>query len=86
MQFSTLGSSKIKVFENSFFDIVITLNDHPRYVKHVLGRISVFFALFGYWVRVQTGLVHKPAYAVFQPIQLKTRSFRNLFFFDIVIT
>ena len=39
----TLGSSKIKVFETYFFDTVITENDHPRCVKHVLGRIHVFF-------------------------------------------
>ena len=43
MQFFTLGSSKIEVFETCFFDIVTTLNDHPSYVKHFLGRIYVFF-------------------------------------------
>ena len=48
MQFFTLGSSKIEVFESCFFDIVTTQNDHPRYVKHVLGRIYVFITLFGY--------------------------------------
>ena len=48
MQFFTLDSSKMEVFETFFFDIVTTQNDHPRYVKHVLGRISVFFTLFGY--------------------------------------
>ena len=47
MQFFTLGSSKMEVFETSFFDIVTTQNDHPRYVKPVLGRIYVFFTLFG---------------------------------------
>ena len=45
MQFFTLGGSKIEVFETHFFDIVITERDHPRYVKHVLGRIYVFFTL-----------------------------------------
>ena len=50
MQFFTLDSSKIEVFETGFFDIVITYNDHPRYVKHVLGCIYVFFTLFGYWL------------------------------------
>ena len=49
MQFFTLGSSKIEVFETYFFDIVITKNDHPKYVKHVLGPIYMFFTLFGYW-------------------------------------
>ena len=48
MQFFSPGSSKIEVFETDFFDIVITKNDHPRYVKHVLGRIFLFFILFGY--------------------------------------
>ena len=48
LQFFTLGSSKIEVFETCFYDIVTTRYDHPRYVKHVLGRIYVFFDLFGY--------------------------------------
>ena len=48
MRFFTLGSSKIEVFETCFYDIVTTQYDHPRYVKHVLGRIYVFFTLFGY--------------------------------------
>ena len=48
MQIFTPGSSKIDVFETCFFDIVTTQNDHPRYVKHVLGCICVFFILFGY--------------------------------------
>ena len=48
MQFFTVGSSKIKVFETCFSDIVTTRYDHPNYVKHVLGRIYVFFTLFWY--------------------------------------
>ena len=48
VQFFTLGSSKIEVFETCFYDIMTTQNDHPRYVKHVLGRIYVFFILCGY--------------------------------------
>ena len=43
VQFFTLGSSKIEVFETCFFDVVTTQNDHTRYVKHVSGRIYVFF-------------------------------------------
>ena len=39
-----------RIFETCFFDTVTTQNDHPRYVKHVLGRIYVFFTLFGYQV------------------------------------
>ena len=46
MQFFTLSSSKIKVFETYFSDTVITLDDHPSYVKHVLGCIYVVFSLF----------------------------------------
>ena len=48
MQFFNLDRSKIEVFETSFFDIVTTQNYHPRYVTHVLGRIYMFFTLFGY--------------------------------------
>ena len=47
MQFFTLGSSKIEVFETYFSDIVATQCDHTRYVKHILGRVYVFFTLFG---------------------------------------
>ena len=50
MQFFTPDSSKIEVFETYFFHIVTTQNDHPSYGKHVLGRIYVFFTLFGYQV------------------------------------
>ena len=48
VQFFTLGSSKIEVFGTSFFVVVITQNDHPMYVKHVLGHIYSFFTLFRY--------------------------------------
>ena len=48
MQFFTPDSSKIEVSETCFFDIVTTQYDHPRYVKHVLGRIYVFFTRYGY--------------------------------------
>ena len=51
VQFFTLGSSKIEVFETCFFDVVTTQNDHPRYVKHVLGRVYTIFTPFGYQVR-----------------------------------
>ena len=62
MQFFTPDSSKMEVFETCFCDIVTTQNDHPRYVKPVLGRIYVFFTPFGYYVRggggPPKGLVH----------------------------
>ena len=47
MQFFNPDSSKIEVFETCFFDIVTTQNDISSYAKHVLGRIYVFFTLFG---------------------------------------
>ena len=78
MQFFTTDSSKMEVFETYFFDIVTSQNDHPRYVKHVLGRIYVFFALFGYQVGGgggSQGTGAQPSYAVFHPGQLKDGSF-----------
>ena len=48
MQFFTLGSSKIEVFGTYSYDIMTTKYDHPRYVKHVLGRVYVVFTLFRY--------------------------------------
>ena len=48
MQFFTVESSKIEVFETYLYDIVTTQYDHPRYVKHVLGGIYMIFTLFGY--------------------------------------
>ena len=77
MQFFTLNSSKIEVFETCVYDIVTTQYDHPRYLRHVLGRIYMFFTLFGYWV--PQGIGTQPAYAIFHYGQLKSRSFRNLF-------
>ena len=48
LQFFTLGSSEIEVFETCFCYVVTTQYDYPRYVRHVLGRIYAFFTLFGY--------------------------------------
>ena len=59
-----LGQLKIEVFETHFFDILTTQYDHPRYVKHVLGRVYVFFTLLGFWATggggggAPKGLVH----------------------------
>ena len=78
MQLFNPDSSKIEVFETCFFDIVTTQNDISSYAKHVLGRIYVFFTLFGYQVRgggVSQGTGAQPAYAVFHPGQLKNGSF-----------
>ena len=44
--FFTVGSSKIEVSETYFFDIVITQNDHPSYVKHILACIYIVSPLF----------------------------------------
>ena len=89
MQFSTAGSSKIEVFKTFFFDILTTQYDHPRYVKHVLGRIYVFFTLFGYWVRggggCPQGLVANPLMQFFARTA-QNSTFPKLFFFDIVTT
>ena len=84
MQFFNPDSSKMEVFETCFFDIVITLNYHPRYVKHVLGRIYVFHPIWILGPRgggVSQGIGTQPAYVVCHPGQLKNRSFRNLFFY-----
>ena len=79
MQVFTPDSSKMEVFETGFFDIVTTQNDHPRYVKHVSGCFCVFSIIFGYQVRGgrggSEGIGTQPAYAGFQPGQLKNRSF-----------
>ena len=82
MQFFTLDSSKVEVFKFCFFDIVTTQYDHPSYLKHILGRICMFFTLFGYWgggggsQRIGT----QPADAVFHSGQLQNGSFQNFFF------
>ena len=91
MQVFTPGSSKIEVFETYFFDIVTTQNDHPRYVKHVLGRIYVFFILFGYWAGRgggeggQKGLVHNMLMQFFSLYSSKIEV-SETYVFDIVIT
>ena len=51
MQLCTPGTSKMKVFETCFFHTVTSQNDHPRYLKHIGGRINVFFIFFGYGTR-----------------------------------
>ena len=88
MQFFTPDSSKIEVFETCFFDIVTTQNDHPSYVKHILGRIYVFLTLFGYQVRgggSPRGLVHNLLMQFFTPDGSKMEVFETRFY-DIVTT
>ena len=88
MKFFTLGSSKIDVFEGYFFDILITQNDHPRYVKHVLGRIFLSFTLFWYEAGGgggQTGLAHNLLMRFFTLGSSKIEVFETDFL-DIVTT
>ena len=88
MQFFTPGSSKIEVFETCFFDIVTTQNDISSYAKHVLGRIYVFFTLFGYWVGgggSPRGLVHNLLMQFVTLDSSKMEVFETCFC-DIVIT
>ena len=83
-------SSKMEVFETYFFDIVTTQNDHPSYGKHVLGRIYMFFTLFGYQVGgggggAPKGRVHNLLMQFFTPDSSKMKVFETCFC-DIVIT
>ena len=83
MQVFTLESSKIEVSETYFFDIVITYNYHPRYAKCVFGRIYVVFHLFGVLGAGgggSNGVGTQPAYAIFQPMQLKIEVLKVFFF------
>ena len=71
MHFFTLGSSKIEVFETYFFHTMTNQNEHPSFVKHVLGHLYMHFTLFGYWAHggggVSEGMGIRPPYAVFHP-------------------
>ena len=90
VQFFTPDSSKIEVFETCFFDVVISLNDHPRYVKHVLGRVYMFFTLFGCWAQGVGGGLPRDGYATclcsFSPWAAQKLTFSKLVFFDVLIT
>ena len=89
MQFFNPDSSKIEVFETCFFDILTTQNDISSYAKHILGRIYVFFTLFGCWVRgggvSPKGRVHNLLMQFFNPDSSKMEVFET-YFFDIVTT
>ena len=79
MQFSRLSSSKMEISETDFFDTLTIQSDQISYVKHVLAALYVFFTLFGGWEGggAPKGSRAQPAYAVFQPWQLKNGNFRN---------
>ena len=87
LQFFTLGSSKIEVFETCFYDILITQNDHPSYVKHVLGRIYMIFTIFGYWLRGGGGGLPRDGYTTqfLTEASSKIEVFQTCFY-DIVTT
>ena len=89
MQFFTLGSSKIEVFETCFYDIVTVQYDDPRYIKHRLGRMYMFFTLFGYYLRggggAPKGWVHNLHMQFFTLGCSKIEVFETCFF-DTVIT
>ena len=91
MQFFSPGSSKIRVFETCFYDILTTRCDHPRYVEHVLRRIYVFFTLLGYLVSWRggggspKGWEHNLLMYFFTLICSKIEVLETCFF-DIVIT
>ena len=89
MQFFSLYGSKTKVSETYFFDIVPPQYDHPRYVKHVFGRIYLFFIIFGYRVPggggSPKGLVHNLLRQFFSLYSSKIEV-SETYFFDTVIT
>ena len=62
---------KWKIFAKTIFDIVTTYNDEICYVKHALAPFYVFSTVFGCWGGSPKGSKAQPAYAVFQPWQLK---------------
>ena len=67
--------------------MVTTENDHPRYVKHVLGSFCVFFTLFGYWMRGGGGGLPRDWYTYnllmqfFLPWAAQKSKFSKLVFF-----
>ena len=96
VQFFTLGSSKIEVFETFFFDVVTTQNDHPSYVKHVPGgggvpRDWAAFTWFSPYLGIRSGggggspkgLVHNLLMQFFTPGSSKIEVFETCFF-DVV--
>ena len=88
MQFFTLDSSKIEVFETCFFDIVITQNDHSSNVKHVLGlylRVCNLIWVLGRGGGSPRGLVHNLLVQFFTVESSKIEVFETCFF-DTVIT
>ena len=91
MQLFTLDNSKMEVFKICFFDIVTTQYDHPSYLKQILGRIWVFFTLFGCWGGgggggAPKGMVHSLLMQFFTLHGSKKMEVFKICFFDIVTT
>ena len=75
-----------------FFDILITLNDHSRYLEHVSFRMYVLFTLVGYWACARgggggapKGLVHNLLMQFFTLGSSKIE-LPETYFFDTAIT
>ena len=73
-----------------FFDIVTTQYDHPSYLKQILGRIWVFFTLFGCWGGgggggAPKGMVHSLLMQFFTLDSSKMEVFK-ICFLDVVTT
>ena len=90
LQFFTLVTSKIAVFDSYFFHIVTTQNDPATYVKHVSGSIYVFsFTFFGYWLRGGGGGsrdLYTTCFCSFSGWAAQKFRFLKPTFFDIVTT
>ena len=87
LQFFTLGSSRMEVFETHFFETVITSTDRTRNVKHVLDRIYVFLILLSYWLR-GAGVPrdwYTTCFCSFSPWAAQKWKFCKLIIFDTVI-
>ena len=78
----------MEIFETDFFDTLTIQNDQISYVKHILAPLYVCFTLFGCWGGgggAPKGSVAQPAFAVFQPRQLKMEIFETDFFDTLTI-
>ena len=85
MQLFTLGGSKIEVFEAYSHDIVTTQNDHPRYVKPVLGRIHPIWESGRGGGGGSKGLVHNLLMQLFTLDSSKIEVFETCLF-NVLIT
>ena len=87
VQFFTLGSSKIEVFETCFFDVVTTQNDHPKLCKACFRpHLRGFHPIWGLdpgGGGSPKGLVHNLLMQFFTPGSSKIEVFETCFF-DVV--